>query len=153
LGESEFSAAGSGRVDRRSALMIDFRGIAALPPSVKWTGECVSVSLPGRSRGRVWIDAATYDVLRIDDRLLGEFTLDVPPDQVRRGASPTMVIERAESSIRYRRVEFQEPRESVLLPASIETFTVIRGVTTRRVRITQRFSDHRRFLTDGRIVD
>ena len=153
LGESEFSAAGTGRVDRRAALMIDFRGIAALPPSVKWTGECVSVSLPGRSRGRVWIDAATHDVLRIDDRLVGEFSLDVPPDQVKRGAAPTMVIERAESSIRYRQVEFQDPQEAVILPASIDTLTVIRGVATRRVRITQRFSDYRRFLTGGRIVD
>lgn len=153
LDESEFSVAGTGRVDRRAALMIDFRGVAVLPPSVKWTGECVSVSLPGRSRGRVWIDAATHEVLRIDDRLVGEFTLDVPRDQVRRGAAPTMVIERAESSIRYRQVEFQDPQESVILPASIETFTVIRGVTTRRVRITQRLSDYRRFLTGGRIVD
>jgi len=153
LSESEFSAAGTGRVDRRAALMIDFRGIVASPPSVTWTGECVSVSLPGRSRGRIWVDAATYDVLRIDDRLVGEFTLDVPRDHVRRGAAPTMVIERAESSIRYRQVEFQDPREALILPVSIETLTVIRGVATRRVRITQRLSDHRRFLTGGRIVD
>lgn len=153
LSESEFSAAGTGRVDRRAALMIDFRGVVASPPSVIWTGECVSVSLPGRSRGRVWVDAATYDVLRIDDRLVGEFTLDVPRDQVLRGAGPTMVIERAESSIRYRQVEFQDPQEAVILPASIDTLTVIRGVATRRVRMTQRFSDYRRFLTGGRIVD
>ena len=153
LSESEFSSAGTGRVDRRAALMFDFRGIVASPPSVTWTGECVSVSLPGRSRGRVWVDAATYDVLRIDDRLVGEFTLDVPRDQVRRGAAPTMVIERAESSIRYRQVAFQDPQEALILPVSIETLTVIRGVATRRVRMTQRFSDHRRFLTGGRIVD
>ena len=37
-----------------------------------------------------------------------------------------------------------------MVPASIETVTVIRGVATRRIRITQRFSDHRRFLTGGR---
>jgi hypothetical protein len=153
LSESEFSAAGLGREDRRAALMIDFRGVVVAPPSITWTGECVSVSLPGRSRGRVWVDAATYDVLRIDDRLVGSFTLEVPRDQVRRGAAPTMVIERAESSIRYRRVEFQNPREALMLPASIDTHTVIRGVTTRRVRMTQRFSDYRRFLTGGRIVD
>jgi hypothetical protein len=113
----------------------------------------VSVSLPGRSRGRLWVDAATYDVLRVDDRLVGTFTLDVPRDQVRRGAAPSMVIERAESSIRYRRVEFQDPMEALMLPASIDTLTVIRGVTTQRVRVTQRLSDHRRFLTDGRLVD
>jgi hypothetical protein len=153
LGESEFSLAGMGREDRRTALMIDFRGVVAAPPSVTWTGECVSISLPGRSRGRVWVDAATFDVLRIDDRLVGTFTLDVPRDQVRRGAAPTMVVERAESSIRYRQTEFQDPQEALMLPTSVDTLTVIRGVRTARVRITQRFSDYRRFLTGGRIVD
>jgi hypothetical protein len=152
LRESEFSAAGRGRIDGRPALLIDYRGVIAAPPSVTWTGPCVSVSLPGRSRGRLWIDAATHDVLRMDDRLVGTFTLDVPRDQVRRGAAPSMVIERAESSIRYTRVEFQDPREALMLPASVDTFTVIRGVVTQRVRITQRFSDYRRFLTDGRIL-
>ena len=113
----------------------------------------MSLSLPGRSRGRVWVDAETYDVLRIDDRLVGEFTLDVPREQVRRGAAPSMVIERAESSIRYRRVEFQDPQETLMLPVSIESVTVIRGVSTQRIRMTQRFSDYRRFSPAGRIVD
>jgi hypothetical protein len=153
LHESEFSEAGAARIDGRRALMIDYRGVAAAPPSVTWTGACVSVSLPGRSRGRVWIDAATYEVVRMDERLVGTFTLDVPRDQIRLGAASTMVIERAESSIRYKRVEFQDPQEAMMLPASIDTLTVIRGVVTRRVRMTQRFSDYRRFLTDGRILD
>ncbi len=153
LTESRFSPAGTGRVDRRAALVIDFRGVATAPPEVKWTGECVSVSLPGRSRGRIWVDAATHDVLRIDDRLVGTFEVDVPREQVRRGATPTMVIESAESSIRYREVRFQDPDEALMLPVSIDSTTVVRGATTRRVRISQRLSDYRRFLTGGRIVD
>jgi hypothetical protein len=153
LGESEFSVAGTSRMDGRAALMIDFQGLAALAPDINWTDECVTVSLPGRSRGRIWVDAENYDVLRLDDRLVGRFEFDVPREFVRRGAPSSMVIERAESSIRYKRVEFQEPQETLLLPAAIDTTTVIRGVATQRVRITQRFSDHRRFLTDGRIVD
>jgi hypothetical protein len=153
LSESRFSPAGTGRVDRRAAVMIDFRGVTAAPPEVKWTGECVTVSLPGRSRGRIWVDSATHDVLRIDDRLMGTFTLDVPREQVRRGSTPTMVIESAESSIRYRPVSFQDPEEILMLPVSIDTTTVIRGATTRRMRISQRLSDYRRFLTGGRMVE
>jgi hypothetical protein len=153
LNESQFFPAGTARVDRRAAVIIDFRGVIAAPPEVTWTGECVSVSLPGRSRGRIWVDAATHDVLRIDDRLIGSFTLDVPREQVRRGSTPTMVIESAASSIRYRQVSFQEPDEVLMLPVSIETTTVIRGATTQRMRISQRLSDYRRFLTGGRIVD
>ena len=153
LGESIFSDAGSGRVDGRRANMIDYRGSVALPPEISWTDRCVTVSLPGRSRGRIWIDAQTHQVLRIDDRLVGTFEIEVPREQVRRGAARSMVIERAESSIRYRAIPFQDPEETLMLPVSIETVTVIRGYGVQRVRITQRLSDHRRFLTGGRLLD
>lgn len=152
-GESEFSAAGAARVDGRQALTIDYRGRTAAAPEITWTGACVSVGLPGRSRGRIWVDAENYDVLRMDDRLVGMFEFDVPREHARRGAATSMVIERAESSIRYKRVEFQDPRETLMLPAAIDTLTVIRGGGVQRVRITQRFSDYRRFLTGGRLVD
>ena len=153
LGESEFSDARAERMDGRPVLTIEYRGRAAGPPEITWTGQCVSVTLPGRSRGRIWIDAVSYDVLRIDDRLVGMFEFDVPREHVRRGAASSMVIERAESSIRYKRVEFQDPEEALMLPSAIDTLTVIRGAGTQRVRITQRFSDYRRFLTGGRLVD
>jgi hypothetical protein len=153
LSESEFSPAGMTRLNGRPAVMIDYRGVAAREPEIAWVNECVTVSLPGRSRGRIWVDTASYDVLRIDDRLSGRFEFDVPHEYIRRGAAPSMVIERAESSIRYARIEFDEPRESMMLPVSIDTVTVIRGGATQRTRITQRLSNHRRFLTEGRIVD
>jgi hypothetical protein len=153
ISESEFAPAGTTRVNGRPAVMIDYRGVAAREPEIAWVNECVTVSLPGRSRGRIWVDAATYDVLRVDDRLSGRFEFDVPREYVRRGAAPSMVIERAESSIRYARIEFDDPHESMMLPVSIDTVTVIRSTTTQRTRITQRLSNHRRFLTEGRIVD
>jgi hypothetical protein len=153
LSESEFSSAGATRVNGRAAVMIDYRGVAPRDPDIAWTKECVTVSLPGRSRGRIWVDAATYDVLRIDDRLVSRFEFDVPREHVRRGAASSMVIERAESSIRYARIDFDDPRESMMLPVSIETLTVIRGSGTQRVRITQRLSNHRRFLTRGRLLN
>jgi hypothetical protein len=153
LRESEFTPAGTARVDGQAAIMIDYRGIASLPEEITWTNDCVSLLLPGRSRGRIWVDAETYDVLRVDDRLVGRFSFDVPREHQRRGAARSMVIERADSSIRYRRVMFSDPEETMLLPASIDSVQVIRGTGTQRTRITQRFSDHRRFLTAGRIVD
>jgi hypothetical protein len=133
--------------------MIDYRGVAPGQPEIAWRDTCVSISLPGRSRGRIWIDAATYDVLRFDESLLGQYEFDVPREQQRRGAASSMLIERADSSIHFRRVSFRDPQETLLLPAQIETVTVIRGGgPTQRTRITQRFSDYRRFLTEGRIV-
>lgn len=151
-GAFAFSQAGSTRVDGRAAVMIDYRGVTPGDADVTWREDCVSVSLPGRSRGRVWIDAATYDVLRLDESLLGQYEFDVPREQQRRGAPMSMLIERADSSIQFRRVNFRDPDESLMLPAAIETVTVWRGGGRQRTRITQRFTDYRRFLTEGRIV-
>jgi len=151
-GESEFSFAGRSRVDGRDALMIDYRGVATQAPDVRWTEECVTVALPGRSRGRIWVDAANYDVLRMDDRLVGTFEFDVPREYVRRGAASSMVVERAESSIRYKSVQFSDPQETLMLPSAIDSLTVIRGGGMQRFRVSQRFTDYRRFLTGSRLL-
>jgi hypothetical protein len=148
-----FSTAGSTRVDGRAALMIDYRSVAAGTPEITFKGDCVSIELPGRSRGRVWIDADTHDVLRLDEHLVGMFDFSTPREQQRRGAASRMTIERADTSIQYKRVSFRDPEETLMLPAAVETVTVIRGAGTQRYRITQRFSEYRRFLTGGRVVE
>jgi hypothetical protein len=147
-----FRFAGHGRVDGRQALMFDYKGVTRQDPAIEWTKECVSVSLPGRSRGRIWVDAVTYDVLRLDEQLLGLFEFNVPREHQRPGSTPSMVIERADSSIRYRRVEFTDPPDTLMLPAEVETVTVIRGGSIQRTRISQRFSNYRRFIGDARVV-
>lgn len=91
-------------------------------------------------------------MLRLDEHLVGQFEFPVPWQHVRRGASPSMAIERADSSIRFRRVAFEEPDEVLMLPAEIDSFQTVRGGAVQRTRIIQRFSDYRRFLTGGRIV-
>jgi hypothetical protein len=63
-----------------------------------------------------------------------------------------MVIERADSSIQFKRVEFTDPEETLMLPASVDTLQIVSGGGIQRTRITQRFTDYRRFLTEGRVV-
>lgn len=147
-----FAPAGTALIDGRPVVRIDYRSAAIEPAEIVWQDDCVSVSLPGRSRGRVWVDPATHDVLRLDEQLVGLFEFDVPRDQVRRGSAASMVIERADSSIRYRRVAFAEPEEILMLPDTIDTLTIVRGAGPHRHRITQRFSNYRRFITGGRLV-
>jgi hypothetical protein len=146
-----FTWAGTGRVDGRPAAMLDYRSLESGPVKVTRRNDCISIELPGRSRGRVWIDQETGDVLRLDERLTGMFDVDVPPERRRPPPLP-MTIERADSSIRYKRVAFQGPEEVLMLPASIETLTVIRNAGAPRVRKSQVFSNYRRFVTEGRIV-
>jgi hypothetical protein len=147
-----FRPAGSTRAGGRAALMVDYRGVAPGPPEVTWTKDCVSVSLPGRARGRIWIDAETYDVLRLDEHLGGQFDFPVPGEHQRRGASRSMTIERADTSIEFRRVTFTDPEETLVLPVAVNSLQIVRGNGIQRTRITRRFSEHRRFLADGRVV-
>jgi hypothetical protein len=148
-----FTWGGIGRVDGRTAVMIDYRSLETGPMTVTRNEECVSIEMPGRNRGRIWIDQATGEVLRLDERLTGMVDVDIPPDPKRRFMpSLTWIIERVDMSIRYKRVSFAEPDETLMLPASIETVTVIRNAGIPRVRKSQVFSNYRRFLTGGRIV-
>jgi hypothetical protein len=148
----EFKLAGTARTDGRASMMIDYKSVSKEPPSVSWKEDCATVSLPGRTRGRLWVDTQTDDVLRLDEHMVGMFEFATPRERQRFGVPLSMVIERADSSIRYRQVAFQEPDETLMLPRLIETTTVWRNAAVNRVRMTQEFSDYRRFVTDGRIV-
>lgn len=149
-----FSLRGDAREAGRASLTVAYKSARVLPPEVVWTDNCVSIDLPGRTRGRIWLDRATGDVLRLDEELTGPFDFRVPRAQMRGVPLPlTMTVERADASIRYRTVSFADPDETVMLPHSIVTLQVIRNSGAPRVRITQTFSKYRRFITGGRIVD
>ena len=147
-----FKAAGLGRVGDRTAMMIDYRSVRPEAPKAEWRKECVSVDLPGRARGRIWADPETAEILRLDEGIVGLVDVAVPTEQQRHGGPTYMTIERADSSIRYRRVLFTDPDESLLLPSSIDTVTIVRNSGSPRVRISQAFSNYRRFVTGSRLV-
>lgn len=147
-----FTWAGTTRLNGRAVAMLDYRPLSSGPAQITWRGDCVSIELPGRSRGRVWADQASGEVLRLDERLTGLFEFPVPKEHRRLGVASSMMIERADSSIRYRAVTFRDPDETLMLPASIETLTIVRNSGAPRVRKTQVFSNYRRFVTEGRVV-
>ena len=147
-----FTAAGIGRVDGRAAIMVDYRSLEPGEPKTEWRDECVSIELPGRSRGRVWADPKSAEILRLDEQITGMVDIPVPRKQQRSGAPAFMTIERADMSIRYRPVIFRDPDETLLLPATIDTLAVVRNSGAPRVRITQSFGNYRRFVTASRIV-
>ena len=63
------------------------------------------------------------------------------------------MLERNDLSIRYERVTFSNPAERLMLPRSTERSWTLRGSGfVPRYYRRQEFSNHRRFLTDGRLV-
>ena len=100
----------------------------------------------------MWADPETSRILRVDEQLTGMVDIPVPPKQQRVGAPMFMTIERADTSILYREVTFRDPDETLLLPATVESLAIVRNSGSPRVRITQSFSNYRRFVTGSRIV-
>ncbi len=135
----------------READVIEYRPRHDEAPTIEWEDNCVSLDLPGHTRGRVWADAESGEVLRVDERLSGMFEFRVPRERGRLGP-PTMVLESANSTVRYRRVTFSDPDETLLLPSSMESMSVWRNAGVRRQLIIHEISNYRRFVTGARVI-
>lgn len=155
--EYQFRAAGIAKDGNRAALMIDFSSVnrrsnPELIEDPSGHDDCFDWSGHIASRGRVWIDAQDHDVLRVERGLHGPVDVKVPAlIQRRYHLDSWVVIARDEMTIRYKTVAFSDPAEVLLLPESIDSITMIRGglQSTRR---TQTFSDYKRFVTAGWVL-
>jgi hypothetical protein len=147
-GRYVFSPAGLGAVSGRTAVMIDYVPAARDEPKVEWSEDCVSADVPGYTRGRVWADPETAEVLRFDERLTGPVDIRVPRAMQRTWGPLYLTIQRADTSIRYARVTFHDPDETLMLPSVIDTVVVFGG----SYRMSQVLTNYRRFVTGSRIV-
>ena len=112
---------------------------------IKWQGSCFEAE-GGGHQGRVWFDPETYDVRQVIVRLSRPFAVPLPEGIF---GIPAIRVEKSEMTLRFSRVEFQQPDEIVMLPESIETLHVLRGVPSMRIR--QTLTNYRRFLTKSEI--
>ena len=155
-GDYEFTFAGQTAIDRRPVNMIDYRvrRKAEVESSlVEGRDDCVSFNLEGGLRGRLWIDAETHDVMRLDQRLSGMVEVPLPRKARVDARSPlSWTMERWDTSIRFKRVTFDNPHETLVLPEELTSILVMRGSATPRLRTRTRYKDYQRFLTDGRVV-
>jgi hypothetical protein len=154
--EFGWELAGSARIDKRAALLLDYREKARITLDVRVTDgdeDCLTFDIRGGDRGRVWLDAETYDVLRVDQRLTGQVEAPTPRLLLRRpGASPHTVVERLDRSYRFKRLTFTDPDETMVLPVTATQIMVTHGNTVARQRVTTEYRNYRRFLTGGRVV-
>jgi hypothetical protein len=151
-----FKLGNRGRSSGRPALTLEYRSRLSGPGTITEHDDdedCVSLQMPGSLRGRVWIDPASADVLQIEEHLAGPVDMRWAPGS--KGALRTndVVIERLDSTVVFREVTFTEPDERIMLPSSVDSMRVIRNLGDTRLRTTQRFSNYRRFTTEGRIVE
>jgi hypothetical protein len=155
--EYRFTSVRDGKEKNRAVLMIDFtstdgRSKAQLIEDERGHDDCFDWSGPMATSGRVWVDANTHDVLRVERHLAGPVDVRVPwPLQRRYNFGAWVVVDRDDLHLRYTPVAFTDPDETILLPESIDTLTVVRGGLQSNRR-TDTFSGYRRFLTKGRVI-
>lgn len=153
--EYSFKLAGAGKVDDRAAILVDYRMVQKPSVTVELVDgneDCLSYTLDGGLRGRVWIDAETYDVLRMDQGLIGMVDIPLPRKLANRDRWSSWTMERWDTSIRFKPVTFQDPPETLVLPASATSFRITRGSGMPRLRTSTQYSGYRRFITGGRIL-
>lgn len=110
-----------------------------------------------QQKARVWIDPQTCDVLQVEWQLLDKFSFKsgfglnwYGPFFVTR-PDRQIEYEKWETTIRFARVEFHNPEQTLLLPVSEELLRVIRGARNPAYRLTRAFTDYKRFVTDVKV--
>lgn len=151
-----FAYDGRDVIDGRGAVVITFREKKLKPTVdvslVEDNENCISFNIDGGTRGKLWIDAETNDVLRLDRSLSGLVDIPLPRKAQRHGASHEWTMERWDSSIRFKPVKFDDPSETLILPVSSSTLQITRGSGTPRLRTNTQYTSYRRFMTGARVV-
>lgn len=153
--ELAFAYGGRAVIEGRDAVMVTFR--EKVKPSVDVSlvednENCVSFDIDGGTQGKIWLDAETNDVLRLDRSLTGLIEIPLPRKAQRFGLTDRWTMERWDSSIRFKPVRFDNPEETLILPVESSTLQVTRGAGTPRLRTTTKYTSYRRFITGGRVV-
>jgi hypothetical protein len=153
--EYAFTWAGFGKGREQNLMLIDYRPLETGKPKLVEAPDakpgCFNISLPGGTKGRIWVEVGTHEIVRMEEHLQHPVDVRIDFDQQQRHGLPDMlVIDRYDYQIRYKAVSFDDPRETLLLPDSIDMLAMFRGAQSHRKR--QVFTDYKRFMTTGRVV-
>lgn len=140
------SARPGGSAGPAETIALDFEQTPPDRINIKWQGSCFEAE-GGGLEGRIWFDPETSDVLQIDARLPKPFSIPAPSGLF--GFSPPIRVESSTMILRFARVNFEHPDETVLLPESTEVVTVFRGVPS--LRTSQILGNFRRFLSESTV--
>jgi hypothetical protein len=146
----EFSLDGEESLAGRAAFrVVMLRHPDEREPSVEWQGHSFRVHMP--MRWTFWVDAESFDVLRVESRLEAPFEFESPLGRF--GSARKIRYERQDYAVSFRRVQLKDPDETRLVPDSAEWVTIIEGASHPRTRGTIRFSDYKRFRSDVKVIE
>lgn len=126
-------------------------------PRVDWQSRVVGFRfrVVAPSVYKIWVDAETFDVLRLESHLAAPFEFDGPRafGFGRLGPSRHFKYAAQDYLVRFRRQQFKDPEQTLLVPEYAEWVTVIEGASKPRTRATLRLSNYRRYRSDVKIIE
>ncbi|HEY6509962.1 MAG TPA: hypothetical protein VIY56_18190 [Vicinamibacterales bacterium] len=149
-----FREVGRGRAAEQEAVTIDYRPAREEAPTITGDKECITIDMPMRTRGRLWVQPETHAILRLDEYVVGMTDVRIPRSlQSVSGWGLYVTVERSDTTTRYAPIRFTDPDETVLLPVQVQAVSVIRASGIQRLRVTQTYKNYRRFITGSRVLE
>jgi|GEM_PF-1767388 len=139
--------------------------VTATPPPVAdpiqiiMKDNCFRLSRGLQTAATIWIDPKTFDVLQVKWQLAESFTGKIPAGVAKVGFLPLfrprrqLTYEKSDFMIRFRRVTFQNPEQTLLLPASSESVSIMKGAGIAGFQTITEYSRYRRFKSSLEIKD
>lgn len=159
-GRFQFSLEGEERFEGRAAYRLRMLRTGEGEPRVEWQRRLVGMSFYvfAPMVFNVWVDAETYDVLRVESHLVEPFEFESPRTFSAGplgsfGPSRRMRYTQQDYAVTFRRERFKDPEQALLVPVAAEWVYVIEGASRPRTRSTLRFSDYRRYRSDVKIIE
>jgi hypothetical protein len=152
----QFTLDGEESLGGRKAYRIRTQRPGQGEPKAEWEGMSFHVFAP--TEFIFWVDAESFDVLQVATHLIAPFEFDSPHvfnagPLGRFGPTRRLRYAREDTTIRFRRVQFKDPEQVLLVPDSAEWLTVIEGAKHPRLRTTLRCTDYRRFRADVKVIE
>ena len=148
-----FSLEGEETVGGRAALRLRMMRQGQGAPGVEWKrswrGGRFVVHAPMLML--LWVDAETFDVLRVESHLAEPFEFKSPRAFGSFGPARRFRYAVQDYSVSFRRRQFDG--QTLVVPESAEILRVIEGASKPRLRSTLRLSDYRRFRSDVKVVE
>jgi hypothetical protein len=151
----EFTLEGEETVGGRAAYRIRVLRPGQGEPRVEWRRGLVGMSFRAFAPMvyLVWVDAESFDVLRVESHLVAPFEFDSPRVFGAFGPSGHLRYTNEDYAASFRRQQFKDPEQTLLVPDAAEWLTVVEGAGRPRTRAAIRFSNYQRFRSDVKVIE
>jgi len=129
------------------------------PLAIVEKDDCLFLSRPLQIKGKIWVDSKNYDVIQTQWEQAENFSAEIPKKTVKIGIIPlvhpsvTISYDRQDFTIRFRRVKFENPEQTLLLPYFSESVWINKGMRLAGMRTTVEYTRYRLFKINVEVND